>query len=187
MKYQSNQFSQKYEDASFEIFLTSSYDNDIVEGDIDFFDYIYKDDMQIKNNLAKINFFVFNTYDLKDMVLLADYVSSDLEYVASAYSIYSNEVGGIGSIAIIDEFNLTDDSKDYYERIQIIKYLLAKTIEKLQIIGIGTLLFMSKALILNLNEPERILLINELLDINTIPIYQDANDVVLARNLDYIV
>ncbi|EGS31504.1 hypothetical protein HMPREF9130_0908 [Peptoniphilus sp. oral taxon 375 str. F0436] len=48
MKYQSNQFSQKYEDASFEIFLTSSYDNDIVEGDIDFFDYIYKDDMQIK-------------------------------------------------------------------------------------------------------------------------------------------
>ena len=46
---------------------------------------------------------------------------------------------------------------------------------------------MSKALILNLNEPERILLINELLDINTIPIYQDANDVVLARNLDYIV
>ena len=46
---------------------------------------------------------------------------------------------------------------------------------------------MSKALILNLNKSDRIYLTNELLDINCIPIYQDENDVVLARNLDYIV
>lgn len=65
----------------------------------------------------------------------------------------------------------------------MIKYFLAKTIEKLQIIGTGTLLFMFKALILNLNKSDRIYLMNELLDINCIPIYQDESDVVLARNL----
>lgn len=126
MKYQSNQFFQKYEDSSFEIFLTSSYDNNIVEGDIDFFDYIYKDGVQIKKNLAKINFFVFNTYNLEDMLLLADYVSSDLEYVASVYSMYSNEVGGIGSTAIIDEFNLIDDSKDCYEKYKLLHIFYLK-------------------------------------------------------------
>ena len=65
----------------------------------------------------------------------------------------------------------------------MIKYFLAKTIEKLQIIGTGTLLFMSKSLILDLNKSDRIYLINELLDINCIPIYQDESDIVLARNL----
>ena len=65
----------------------------------------------------------------------------------------------------------------------MIKYFLAKTIEKLQIIGTGTLLFMSKALILDINKSDRIYLINELLDINCIPIYQDKSDIVLARNL----
>lgn len=188
MTHQFNRFSQKYEKNDFEIFLTSAHDyEDVIKGKMVFFDHLCSDRVEAKKRIATIIFYIFNIYDLKDMLPLADCISGDLEYVASAYSIYSNEVGGIGSIAIIDEFNLTDDSKDCYERIQIIKYLLAKTIEKLQIIGIGTLLFMSKALILNLNEPERILLINELLDINTIPIYQDANDVVLARNLDYIV
>lgn len=53
----------------------------------------------------------------------------------------------------------------------MIKYFLAKTMEKLQIIGTGTLLFMSKALILDINKSDRIYLINELLDINCIPIY----------------
>ena len=65
----------------------------------------------------------------------------------------------------------------------MIKYFLAKTIEKLQTIGTGTLLFMSKALILDINKSDRKYLINELLDINCIPIYQDESDIVLARNL----
>ncbi len=42
---------------------------------------------------------------------------------------------------------------------------------------------MSKALILDINKSDRIYLINELLDINCIPIYQDKSDIVLARNL----
>ena len=117
------------------------------------------------------------------MLLLADSISGDLEYVASAYKGYCNEVGGIGSVAIIDDFTLIDEPKDFYEKTQMIKYFLAKTIEKLQIIGTGTLLFMSKALILDLNKSDRIYLINELLDINCIPIYQDESDIVLARNL----
>ena len=48
------------------------------------------------------------------MLLLADSISGDLEYVASAYNIYCNEVGGIGSVAIIDDFNLIDEPKDFF-------------------------------------------------------------------------
>lgn len=185
MTYQYNQFSQKYEKIDFEIFLTSDYEyDDIIWGRIDFFEYLWQDEVEVKKFIASINFYIFNIYNIEDMLLLADSISGDLEYVASAYNIYCNEVGGIGSVAIIDEFNLTEEPKDLYEKIQIIIYFLEKTIEKLQIIGTGTLLFMSKALILNLNKSDRIYLINELLNINCIPIYQDENDVVLARNLD---
>ncbi|MBU5668416.1 hypothetical protein KQI68_01040 [Peptoniphilus sp. MSJ-1] len=187
MKFQLNQFSKKYELASYDIFLTSSYDDDMMDGCINFSDFTDLENGEIKYNIATINFFIFNNYNLEDILLLADCVSSDLEYVANAYIAYSDDSGGIGSVAIIDEFRLTIDTKDLSEKIQIIKYFLAKTIEKLQIIGTGTLLFMSKALILNLNKSDRVHLINELLDINAIPIYQDENDVVLARNLDYAI
>lgn len=188
MTHQFNQFFQKYEKSDFEIFLTSAFDyNDVIDGRMVFFDHLYPDGVEVKKLIAAINFYIFNIYNLEDILTLADSISGDLEYVASAYNIYCDEFGGLGSIAIIDEFNLTDDVEDPNEKIQIIKYFLAKTIEKLQIIGTGTLLFMSKALILNLNKSERILLINELLDISCIPIYQDESDVVLARNLDYSV
>lgn len=188
MKHQLDQFSQKYEKVDFEIFLTSDYEyDDIIFGKIDFFEYLWQDNVEAKKFIASINFYIFNIYNIEDMLFLADSISGDLEYVASAYNIYCNEVGGIGSVVIIDKFNIIDEPKDFYEKIRIIKYFLAKTIEKLQIIGTGTLLFMSKALILNLNKSDRIYLINELLDINCIPIYQDESDVVLARNLDLIV
>ncbi len=187
MKYRSNQFFKNYDGCIFEIFLTSSYDDDIVEGHIDFFDYIEQDGREVKKNLATINFFIFNIYNFEDMLFLADSISLDLEYVVNAYNFYGNNIGGMGSTAIIDELILYIEPKDYNEKLQIIKYFLVKTIEKLQIIGTGTLLFMSKALILNLNKTDKIYLINELLDINCIPIYQDENDVVLARNLEYIV
>lgn len=178
MTYQSNQFSQKYEIIDFEIFLKSDCEyDDIMLGRIDFFEYLWQDEVEVKKFIASITFYIFNIYKVEDMLLLADSISGDLEYVASAYNVYCNEVGGIGSVAIIDE------PKDFYEKTQMIKYFLAKTIEKLQIIGTGTLLFMSKALILDLNKSDRIYLINELLDINCIPIYQDESDVVLARNL----
>lgn len=184
MIYQFNRFSQKYEEIDFEIFLTSDYEyDDIIVGRIDFFEYLWKDDVEVKKFIASINFYIFNIYNVEDMLLLADSISGDLEYVASAYNTYCNEVGGIGSVAIIDEFNLADEPKDFFEKTQMIKYFLAKTIEKLQTIGTGTLLFMSKALILDINKSDRKYLINELLDINCIPIYQDESDIVLARNL----
>ena len=188
MTYQFNQYSQKYKESSFEIFLTSDYEYDeIIWGKIDFYNYFFPGEVEVKKLISSLNFYIFNTYNLQDMLILADSISGDLEYVARAYNIYCNEVGGIGSTAVIDEFHIAVETNDFYEKIQIIKYFLAKTIEKLQIIGTGTLLFMSKALILNLNKSDRINLTNELLDINCIPIYQDENDVVLARNLDYIV
>lgn len=185
MTYQFNQFSQKYDNIDFEIYLTSDYNFDeIIWGKINFFDYPWEDGVEEKKHVAVINFYIFNTYNLKDMLVLADSISGDLEYVASAYNNYCDTSGGIGSIAVIDNFLIADETNDCYGKIQIIKCFLAKTIEKLQIIGIGTILFMSKALILDLNKSDRICLINELLDINFIPIYQDENDVVLARNLD---
>lgn len=184
MIYQFNRFSQKYEEIDFEIFLKSDCEyDDIMLGRIDFFEYLWQDEAEVKKFIASICFYTFNIYNIEDMLLLADSISGDLEYVASAYNIYCNEVGGIGSVAIIDDFNLIDEPKDFFEKTQMIKYFLAKTIEKLQIIGTGILLFMSKALILDLNKSDRIYLINELLDINCIPIYQDESDIVLARNL----
>lgn len=188
MTYQFNQFSQKYENIDFEIILTPDCEYDeIIWGKIDFFDYPWEDEVEIKKHVAGISFYIFNTHNLNDMLVLADSISGDLEYVASAYNNYCDTGRGIGSIAVIDEFCIDDETNDCYEEIQIIKYFLAKTIEKLQIIGTGTILFMSKALILELNKSDRIYLINELLDINFIPIYQDENDVVLAGNLDYTV
>ena len=184
MTYQSNQFSEKYEIIDFGIFLTSDCEyDDIMLGRIDFFEYLWQGEVEAKKFIASISFYIFNIYNIEDMLLLADSISGDLEYVASAYNIYCNEVGGIGSVAIIDDFNLIDDTKDFFEKIQMIKYFLEKTIEKLQTIGTGTLLFMSKALILDINKSDRKYLINELLDINCIPIYQDESDIVLARNL----
>ena len=187
MKEQFNQYLDKYKYSNFEISLASNYDDDILEGIINFFDYDYNNNVEIKLDFASVKFFIFNDYDLENIVWLADHISSDLVYVASAYREYCNDVGGLGSVAIIDEFNLIDKSQNFEEKVQIIKFFLSKTIEKLQIIGIGALLFMSKALILDLEVSDRIFLINELLDFNIIPIYQDSTDVVLARNLDYTI
>lgn len=188
MTHQFSRFSQKYEKYDFEIILTPAHEfDDVIEGRMVFFDYLDPDDLDVENFKATVNFYIFNIYNLEDILPLADGISGDLEYVANAYNIYCNEFGGLGSVTIIDEFYLTDEIIGFNEKIQMTKYFLAKTIEKLQIIGTGTLLFMSKALILDLNKSERILLINELLDIICIPIYQDENDVVLARNLDYSV
>lgn len=187
MKEQFNQYLEKYKYCNFEISLASNYDDDILEGIINFFDYNYNNNEEIKSDFASIEFFILNAYDLDNIVWLADHISSDLVYVASAYREYCNDIGGMGSVAIIDEFDLIDKSQNFEEKVQSIKFFLSKTIEKLQIIGTGTLLFMSKALILDLEASDRILLINELLDFNIIPIYQDSTDVVLARNLDYII
>ena len=188
MTHQFKRFSKEYEKYNFEIFLTSAHEfDDVIEGRMFFFDSLDPAGLEVKNFKAIVNFYIFNIYNLEDILPLADSISSDLEYVASAYNIYCSEFGGMGSIAIIDEFYLTDETKGFNEKIQMIKCFLAKTIEKLQIIGTGTLLFMSKALIFSLNKSERIFLINELLDISCIPIYQDEKDVVLARNLDYSV
>ena len=93
----------------------------------------------------------------------------------------------MGSVAILNNLKLYDPIDKTDEKIQIIKYFLAKTIEQFQIIGIRTLLFFSKDIIYNLDKIERVGLINELLSLKIIPIYQNSNDVILARNLDYIV
>lgn len=181
MKNQLNQFFDKCEYLDFEIIIKASYHEDILEGYINFFDYINEE----KNDLSYANFFIFNTYNLDDLVYLSDHISSDIEYVASFYKNYCDNIAGLGTVVILDEFNVKNNFENLNDRVKVIKYFLAKIIKKLQTLGIGTLLFMSKALDFNLTDSDRVILINELLDFNIIPIYQDYNDVILARNLDY--
>ena len=58
MTYQSNQFSQKYEIIDFEIFLTSDYEyDDIMLGKIDFFEYLWKEEAEVKKFIASIRFY----------------------------------------------------------------------------------------------------------------------------------
>lgn len=187
MNNQSKQFSEKYEFCSFEITLGSSYHDDILEGNIYFFNYDFNGEEEVKVDLCNASFYIFNAYNLEDVVFLADHISSDLEFVASSFRNYCDDFLGMGSIVIIDELNLLEDLPVLNERILSIKYFLTNIMKNLQIIGTGTILFMSKSLILNLKESDRVILINSLLDLNIIPIYQDESDVVLARNLDYII
>ena len=93
----------------------------------------------------------------------------------------------MGSIAIIDEFNLSQNISGTYDIIKTAVYFLAKTIEKLQILGTGILLFTLEAISFNFNNLEKITMLNNLLDIMVIPIYQDEFDVVLVRNLEYTI
>lgn len=185
MKNQLNQFFDKCKYLDFEIIIKASYHEDILEGFINFFDYDFDHANEEKIDFSYAHFFIFNTYNLDDLEYLADHISSDIEYVASSYKNYCDNIAGLGTVLIIDEFNVKNNFENLNDRVKIIKYFLAKIIKKLQTLGIGTLLFMSKVLDFNLTDSDRVILINELLDFNIIPIYQDYNDVILARNLDY--
>ena len=185
MKNQLNQFFEKCEYCDFEIILRASYHEDILEGYINFYDYDFICSNEEKIDLSYTHFFIFNIYNLDDLEYLADHISSDIEYVASSYRNYCDDIAGLGTVVIIDELSVKKDFENRNDKVKIIKYFLAKIIKKLQTLGIGTLLLMSKALNFNLTDSDRVFLINELLDFNIIPIYQDCNDVILARNLDY--
>lgn len=188
MKNQSNIYSKKYEFFDFDILLTSfGGDDNILKGSIKYFKCDHNNDRNLKKDIANISFYIFNTYDLNDMLLLADSISSYSEYIASAYYKYSDDFGAMGSIAIIDEFNLSQNISGTYDIIKTAVYFLAKTIEKLQILGTGILLFTLEAISFNFNNLEKITMLNNLLDIMVIPIYQDEFDVVLVRNREYTI
>lgn len=187
MNIQLNKFSLKYEHSSFEIILKEYIETSILECNISFFNYNYESNNEARDYILDINFYLINSYDMNDVYDLADSILADAENVVSAFKNYCDTLSGIGSVAILNNLKLYVSIDKTDEKIQIIKYFLAKTIEQFQIIGIGTLLFFSKDIIYNLNKIERVGLINELLSLKIIPIYQNSNDVILARNLDYIV
>ena len=187
MNIHSKQFSEFYQYTNYEINLINSYDPDILNGYITFYDCTYKNNYEIKKTILDIKFIIINSFSIEDICTIADSISGDLEYVTSAYRNYCNDISGLGSVVIIEDLNIKKRVESLDHKIQLIKYFLTKTIEALQIIGTGTLLFQSKSIDLYLKNPGRIRLINQLLDIGIIPIYQDFNDVVLARNLDYII
>lgn len=57
--------------------------------------------------------------------------------------------------------------------------------EQLQIVGVGTVLFLTRALMPTTDKYQRIDFIDQLVRMKILPIYQDASDVVIARNMDY--
>lgn len=194
MNIQLNKFSLKYEHSSFEIILKEYIETSILECNISFFNYNYESNNEARDYILDINFYLINSYDMNDVYDLADSISADAENVVSAFKNYCDTLSGMESVAILNNLKLYVSNLKLYvsidktdEKIQIIKYFLAKTIEQFQIIGIGTLLFFSKDIIYDINKIERVGLINELLSLKIIPIYQNSNDVILARNLDYIV
>lgn len=187
MNIQLNKFYHKYEQSSFEIILKEYIETSVLECNISFFNYNYESNNEARDYILDINFYLINSYDLNDVYDLADSISSDAENVISAFKNYCDTLSGIGSVAILNNLKLYDPIDKTDEKIQIIKYFLTKTIEQFQIIGIGTLLFFSKDIIYDINRIERISLINELLSLKIIPIYQNSDDVILARNLDYLV
>lgn len=179
------QFSQKYEYVSFSILLTDSDDDNILNGNINLTEDVFERGEEFTRNLVDISFFIFSFYDMEDILLLADGISGDLEYVAGAYYRYCNSVSAVGSVAIIEDMVLHENVDNSNEEIQLVKYFLARAMERLQTIGVGTVLFMTKALMPNINKHERIHFVDELLRMNILPIYQDSFDVVMAKNLDY--
>lgn len=184
MKNQSNQFLQKYKDSFFDIFLSNGDEPELLEGNINFYNYIEEDNEYIKNILAIVKIYTFNTYELKDLFYLADGISGDLLYVISAYCNYCDLYNGAGSITIIDQICIYEDIDNFVQEIKVIQWILLKSIKLLQILGTGTLLFMTKALVLDVEKCKRIKLIENLIDSNILPIYQDNIDVVMAINLN---
>ena len=185
MNNQYRQFSQKYENISFCISLTDSADDNILNGHINFTDDANTGEKDLDKNLADIYFLIFNSCDLEDITILADGISGDLEYVAGAYERYCDSILGIGSVAIIEDMILHENVGDANEEIQQVKYFLGRAMEQLQIIGIGTVLFMTRALMPAIDKYQRIDFIDQLVRMKILPIYQDASDVVMARNMDY--
>ncbi len=187
MKRQLNQFLEKFADSTAKIELEESYDMDFLEGNIKFSYYDYIDNRDCYIDLIKIDFIVINSYDMEDVYDIADSVSGELEFTVASYKNYCSNITAIGSVAILENFHFYDSIDNNSSKIQAVKYFLSRTMELFQTIGIGTLLFMSRVLINDIKDDERIELIDELLKIKAIPVYQNSYDVVLARNLDYII
>lgn len=187
MKKQLNQFLEKFDDSTAKIELEESYDMDFLEGNIKFSYYDYIDNKDCYIDLVRINFIVINSNDMDDIHDIADSVSGELEFTVSAYKRYCSNIASFGSVAILEDFHFYDSIDDNISKIGAIKYFLSRTMELFQTIGIGTLLFMSRVLLNDIKDIERVELINELLKIKAIPVYQNSYDVVLARNLEYII
>lgn len=187
MKKQLNQFLEMFADSTAKIELEESYDLDFLEGNIKFSYYDYIDNKDCYIDLVRIHFIVINSNDLDDIHDIADSVSGELEFTVAAYKHYCSNIASLGSVAILEDFHFYDFIDNNSNKIQAIKYFLSRTMELFQTIGIGTLLFMSRALINDIKDDERVELIDELLKIKAVPVYQDYHDVVLARNLDYTI
>lgn len=182
MNNQLKKFFNNYELLQYEIKLQNDLEFDFLNGIMEFYDH---DELDSKLIIAEINFTIFNSYNMEYFYDMADSISVDFEYVASTFNRYCDDIVSIGSIAIIDTLVINEEISYIKDKVQVIKKLLNMAIEALSIIGTGTILLMTKALILDANINERLILIDELLKIGFLPICEDETDVVIARNLEY--
>lgn len=183
MKTISEEYSDNYGELNYEIKMSNEIDLNMLYGNITFYDEIFEDGT--KNKISNVIFFVFDCYELDDFWYMADAISGDLEYVASAYNNYCHGLSGMGSIVIIDTLEIINNDGIFHHNLYLIRMLMKKLIEIFRVLGTGTIAFMSKAIYLNLETEKRRELLNELLQEGFIPIHQDQTDVVMVRNLDY--
>lgn len=183
MKNRSKKFFNDYEFMQYEINLQNDIDFDFLTGTMTFFYYDESDSQKI---IAEVLFTIFNSFEMDYFYDMADSISGDFEYVASAFNNYCEDIASIGSITIIDELIIKDEFTEIQEKISVIKNLLKLVTDAFSIIGIGIILLMTKTLILNSSANDRVLLIDGLLEIGFLPIYEDETDVVIAKNLEYI-
>lgn len=137
------------------------------------------------NPFAIAHLVILTGFELEDIYYVADAISGDLEYVASALRAYSKDIIFLGSTAILDEMKIIREPRAQDSRIILIRNLLEQIADAFRILGTGCILFMTKALMLQADNSTRRELINELIKTSYIPISQDETDVVLAKSLAF--
>lgn len=181
-----------YETDVFQMWIGGGLEDEegILTGTIDFYNYVENENIEntenFENKFCHVRFYIFDCYSPKEFWWLSDSISSDLEYVASSFFIYADNIESIGSIMVIDEIKIFDKLEKDSERIKLIRYILSRIVEIFTTLGTGMILFMTKALMLDCSNTVRRKLVNEIMKEGFVPIHQDDIDVVCGKNLNLL-
>ena len=184
MKKQFMKYLNDYEnlEPSINIVPDSDFDYQLLDGNITFSQYKEEEISEV----VEIIFSIFNSYEAEEFWDMADSISGDFEFVASTYNDYCTDITENGSIAIIDNFIFHSPIEELGEKLHLISVCLKALNNIFRILGIDRIVFMTKSIIMDLKIQDRRSLVNEVLKMGYIPIYQDKNDVVVAKNLNYL-
>ncbi len=181
-------FSLKVDDIDFQIIISKEDFSDykILQGEIIFNSYQYDDENMNEIEVGRINFYIFNTYSNDEFIYCADAISGDLYYVAYAYNLYASDEDYWGSKMIIDNLYFGIEELTSEEKLFIIELFLKVVNDIFETMGTTIVLFMTKALMLNIKIQDSKILLDNLVRIGFIPIYQDEIDFVFGKNITYL-